>query len=349
MLIVDEFPFPFDKPMAQELMRVMAGFYRTEREALLLTQPFGVDPLTIIPNLSTLNLWHDLLEKLAIAGAVRAVVQATRNQFPDNPRTPFLDALLVDQMTPISTEPFSEQGPGFDDTVSRSEALLFFDDLTMPVGKVPNLISTLTKMIAVAPTVCLLRIENAFGSFFGTGFRVTDTLILSNHHVLYPSQKVATAVQADFGFDVDVNGASTVVTSLVGIASTIKGEKADDWAVIAVPNMNSDWPIVSLDNARAPRIGDLAYILQHPGGQQKRLGYVRNKISDVDDRIVRYLTDTEPGSSGAPVFDEAGRLIAVHHAGGRPTEVVGKPPLSKNEGIRISRVLARLRANGVVE
>jgi hypothetical protein len=108
-----------------------------------------------------------------------------------------------------------------------------------------------------------------------------------------------------------------------------------------------EWPILALDAAPPPQIGDLAYILPHPGAQQKRLGFVRNMISDIDDRVVQYLTDTEPGSSGAPVFDTAGRLIALHHAGGRPVEVAGKPPVSKNEGIRISRVLSWLTANGV--
>ncbi len=98
----------------------------------------------------------------------------------------------------------------------------------------------------------------------------------------------------------------------------------------------------------APAVGDLTYILQHPGGHQKRLGFVRNTISDIKDGVVRYLTDTEPGSSGAPVFDTAGRLIALHHAGGRPVEVAGKPPVAKNEGIRISRVPARMKANGAL-
>jgi V8-like Glu-specific endopeptidase len=64
--------------------------------------------------------------------------------------------------------------------------------------------------------------------------------------------------------------------------------------------------------------------------------------------VVRYLTDTEPGSSGAPVFDTAGRLIALHHAGGRPVEVAGKPPVAKNEGIRISRVAERLSTNNIL-
>jgi endonuclease G len=343
MSIVDEFPFPFDKPMGQELMRVMAALYRTQPEALLLTQPFGIDPLTIQPNLNTINLWHDLLEKLAIAGTVRDVVKAARDQFPNNPRAAFLDALLADRPAAVSAEPVPGEGPRFDDAVSVPEALLFFDDLTMPVGKVPNLIATLNKMIEIAPAVCLLRVENQFGSFFGTGFRIGDNLVLSNYHVLFPKNQMAIKVQADFGFDVDVHGASTAVTSLAGTKGTIKGERADDWAVIEIPNMKGDWPILALDAAPAPKVGDPAYILQHPGAQQKRLGYVRNMISDVDERVVRYLTDTDLGSSGSPVFDNKGRLIALHHAGGQPVEVAGKPPVIKNEGVRITRILGRLK------
>lgn len=349
MAILDEFPFPFEKATAQELMRVMAGLYRTETQAILFTQPFGIDPLEITPNLNAINLWHELLEKLAILGRVREMVQAARDQSPRNARAPFLDALLADKSTPLSAEPFSDQGPGFNDSVSQKEALLFFDDLTMPVGKVSNLIATLTTMIAISPAICLLRVDNPFGSFFGTGFRISDKLILTNHHVLCPKDTVATRVQADFGFDVDASGATTAVTSLPGTVDTIRGEQADDWAVIEIPDMKPDWPTLALDAAPPPRIGDPAYILQHPGAQLKRLGFVRNTITDVDDSVVRYLTDTEPGSSGAPVFDTAGRPIALHHKGGRPFEIAGKPPLAKNEGIRISRVFARLRATSVIE
>jgi S1-C subfamily serine protease len=348
MAIVDEFPYPTDKPMAQELMRILARLYRTEREATLFTEPFGIDPLKITPNLSPLLLWNELLAGLAANGAVRAVVQATRDQFPKNPRTAFLDALLADRQAASSAEPVDKQGPSFDDAVSIPEALLFFDDLTIPVGNVTNLIATLDMMVKTAPAVCLLRVENPLGSFFGTGFRINDELILTNHHVLFPKNRVATRVHADFGFDVSASGAALAVTSLPGEISTIKGESNDDWAIIRVPDLKPDWPILPLDDGATPKTGDLAYILQHPGGQQKRLGFVRNMISDVRDDVVRYLTDTEPGSSGAPVFDATGRLIALHHAGGRPQEVLGKPPVAKNEGIRISRVLERLKANGIL-
>jgi endonuclease G len=349
MSILDEFPFPFHKPLGQELVRVMASLYRNKDEALPLAQPFGADPLKIADGLSPIDLWRELIRQLEKNGAVRETVKAAHDQFPKNPRAPFLNALLDDKPAPVSAEPVSDKGPGFDDTVSKPEALLFFDDLTMPTGQVPNLIATLTKMIAIAPAVCLLRAENAFGSFFGTGFRIGDRLVLSNHHVLFPKGYVATKVQADFGFEVDGKGASLPVASLAALVDTIKGEEADDWAVIEIPEMKRDWPILALDAAPTPRVGDPAYILQHPGGQQKRLGYVRNTISDVNDRVVKYLTDTEPGSSGSPVFDTDARLIAVHHAGGRAVEVAGKPPVAKNEGIRISRILERLKSNGMLK
>jgi len=349
MPILDEFPFPFHKPETQELMRVLAGLYRTEIEAVLLTQPFGVDPANVTPLQKPINLWFELLQMLAAQGTVRPTVEAVRKQFPRNPRAPFLDALLADRVAPVSAEPVPPAGAHavFDDTVTAPEALLFFDDLTMPVGRVPNLVRTLGRLVTLASAVCLLRVENPFGQFFGTGFHIGRKWILTNHHVLFPRGAVATRVQADFGFDVDAVGNSLPVKSLAGSVRSIQGETADDWAVVGVDDLESDWPVLALSGAAIPNVGDLAYIVQHPGGQQKRLGFVRNTISDVTDGVLRYLTDTEPGSSGAPVFDAQGDLIGLHHAGGSPVQVVGKPPVSKNEGIRISRVLERLQAAGI--
>lgn len=101
MSIIDEFPFPFHEPMGRELLRVMAGFYRTEREAVLFTEQFGIDPLAVTPHLSAINLWYELLGTLAAKGTVRAAVRATRDCFPNNPRRPFLDALLADQAASV--------------------------------------------------------------------------------------------------------------------------------------------------------------------------------------------------------------------------------------------------------
>jgi hypothetical protein len=352
MPIVDDLPYPFQKPAAQELLRTLVALYRTEREVIALVERFGIAPDGLVLGVSVRNLWHEVLQQSAIQGVTRQIVAAARDQYPNNPRAPFLLALLADKECPVSAEPTDATGAAApflrgSAEPTTPEALLFFDDLTLPCGRVPALIETLNRVLASVPSVCLLRVANLFGEFFGTGFRIGPNLILTNEHVLFPKKERAVSIQADFGFDIDPSGASLPVTSLAGDPATMVGMREDDWAVFQLAGMQPGWPILDL-TAPAPKAGDLAYILQHPGGQRKRLGFVRNTISDVDDRVVHYLTDTEPGSSGSPVFDAAGRLIALHHAGGDPVERAGKPPVRKNEGIAIGRVLAGLKAKGLM-
>ncbi|MEO8703780.1 MAG: trypsin-like peptidase domain-containing protein [Kofleriaceae bacterium] len=353
MSILDELPYPFHKPMAQELLRVMLALYRSEREALFLVEQHGIDPADVTPNLTPRQLWHDLLQMGNARGVTADIVKAAREQNPKNPRADFLDSVLAGKTTPTSAEPTDNTGKPApfitgDDKVTKPEALLFFDDLTIPTGGVPALIETLMHVVQRVPSVCLLRVKNPFGEFVGTGFRIGPELVLTNEHVLFPRRQVAVSVFADFDFDVDRDDKPLNVVSLPGDAASIAGNRDDDWAVVKVPGMAAAVPVIDLAAAPAPRVGDAAYILQHPAGRRKRLGYVRNTISDFDDRVVHYLTDTEPGSSGSPVFDTAGRCIALHHAGGEPQEVAGKPPVSKNEGILISRVLAGLKAKGLL-
>jgi V8-like Glu-specific endopeptidase len=58
---------------------------------------------------------------------------------------------------------------------------------------------------------------------------------------------------------------------------------------------------------------------------------------------VQYLTDTEPGSSGSPVFDSQWRLVALHHSGGWLPEPGRETKFYRNEGININRVIDGLK------
>ena len=65
--------------------------------------------------------------------------------------------------------------------------------------------------------------------------------------------------------------------------------------------------------------GSRLNIIQHPQGDSKRIAIRSNFYFDFHstaqepDRL-RYLTDTEPGSSGSPVFGDDWRVVALHHA-----------------------------------
>lgn len=339
MSILDQAPFPFAQPMGNQLWRVMAGIFPVQQDAIHFAELFDVDPLNLQPNQSPRQLWHTLLQITAIKGSTRAMVTQVLEQNPRSPHAGFLRALVEDRPAAVSPEPVE----GFDSAVTQPEALLFTDDLTMPAGQIPVLIATLQRLHALSPAVCLLRVENALGSFYGTGFRIGAEHVLTNEHVLFPETTRASKVFADFGFDVDASGASTMEVSLPGDAASITGGRDDDWAVIRVPGMDPAAPVIALEAAPVPRVGDPAFILQHPQNQRKRLGFVRNRITAVTEDRVQYLTDTQPGSSGAPVFDAQGRLIALHHRGGTPTQMAGKAPLTKNQGVRISRVQEQLQ------
>jgi V8-like Glu-specific endopeptidase len=70
-----------------------------------------------------------------------------------------------------------------------------------------------------------------------------------------------------------------------------------------------------------------------------------NFVEYVDENVVQYTTTTEPGSSGAPVLNEALEVVAVHHAGGQLPEPTSKRRYLRNEGIRMSAILDELRVN----
>lgn len=93
--------------------------------------------------------------------------------------------------------------------------------------------------------------------------------------------------------------------------------------------------------ATAYAVGQYVNIVQHPQGRRKEVAVQDNRVTRVHADVLRYETDTEPGSSGSPVFDNRWDLVALHHAGG-DRDADGR--WLNNEGIRIDRVVADLRA-----
>jgi endonuclease G len=96
-------------------------------------------------------------------------------------------------------------------------------------------------------------------------------------------------------------------------------------------------------------LGEIANIIQHPRGRYKEVVLRENRLVARDEtaQVLHYIADTEPGSSGSPVFNNDWETIALHHWGG-PYHEVKTPdgrPLNReiNEGIRISAIVKDLR------
>ena len=108
-------------------------------------------------------------------------------------------------------------------------------------------------------------------------------------------------------------------------------------------------------------IGQWVNIIQHPNGEPKQLVLRNNEIVDTLDYFLTYKTDTSPGSSGSPVYNDQWEVVALHHAGkpardsagnilnqqGQPWQAwMGEHQIQweSNEGARISRIIAHVEA-----
>lgn len=186
------------------------------------------------------------------------------------------------------------------------------------------------------------------GLGLGTGFLIASNLILTNHHVI-GNQDDANNSLARFNYEIDVDGqlltsayykcdASVFFLTNEALDFTIVGTQGD-------PGIR--FGFISLSNG-TPGIGDRVNIIQHPLGQPKQIAMVDNQIAYADATVLQYLTDTLPGSSGSPVFDDDWRIVALHHSGGWIPEPNSESTHFRNEGIYIGAIGDSLRAAGVM-
>jgi V8-like Glu-specific endopeptidase len=87
-------------------------------------------------------------------------------------------------------------------------------------------------------------------------------------------------------------------------------------------------------------------IVQHPAGDVKQIAIRRNDfVGAADGDEFYYLTDTLPGSSGSPVFDDDWRVVGLHRASRTLPEKVylkGETIKYNNVGVRIHAVVRDL-------
>ena len=193
--------------------------------------------------------------------------------------------------------------------------------------------------------VHILVNKSDIGYASGTGFMISDDLLVTNHHVI-SSRREALAAEFTFRYQLDING---IEITPVPVKSHSEG--------IFYTNPELDFTIVQLYGNPGEKFGSLKLkegpisldqrvnIIQHPGGHPKKISIQNNFVAYVDNTIIQYYTSTMPGSSGSPVMNDEFQVIAIHHSGGMVEEPRTKRRFLRNEGTPITAILSDLRNN----
>ncbi len=119
-----------------------------------------------------------------------------------------------------------------------------------------------------------------------------------------------------------------------------------DW-VIRPPRVctvaGESWGYLRLPSSITYALGEHLNIVQHPRGRRKEVALQKNNITNIYTSRIRYTTDTDPGSSGSPVFNNQWDLIAIHHAAGEWDSAT--LAWLSNEGMRMDKIVADLRSH----
>ena len=192
------------------------------------------------------------------------------------------------------------------------------------------------------------------GSGWGTGSLVAPGLFLTNNHVI-PTSDFAGKVRVQFNYQLGPQGieqpSQTYYPDLTGTFHTneqldytvlrlkpVQQQPASAGSTAGGGGLAGDiWGWIPLDSSPGYHLGQHFNVVQHPQGRRKEVALQDNEISALYTNVVRYQADTEPGSSGSPVFDNLWRIVALHHAGGDRDPASGK--WLNNEGIRVDRLV----------
>jgi endonuclease G, mitochondrial len=245
--------------------------------------------------------------------------------------------------TPLPAPPLGE--------VARGEEVETAGAILEQIINTPDFIDIryLEGGVAAARAVCRIDVRDGLGRVvgFGTGSLVSPRLLLTNHHVLQEASVAATSA-AEFNFQDGLDGLPLQPQLFqLDPGAFFLADKERDFALVAVAASEQELaqfgfnPLIEAEGKAV--IGEFVTIIQHPRGQKKQVSLRENRIVDVLETFLHYQTDTEPGSSGSPVFNDQWEVVALHHAG---VPAPDHPELGgiMNEGIRVSRILKFIHA-----
>lgn len=277
----------------------MPKCFPQRRVACKHVQAFNFARLGFLANLwKTISLDQNMLKKLLFVVAFGFSAPANAQEF-------LFDSAQWDEMNTYLNQSLEDSIESILEGNPRFEPLLLYGKesairaLSKPVGK--------------------LRIRFDSGNFTScTATLVGDSSILTNHHCIPGSGKNGSVVQADLEmgyYNIVRAGDYRRFSVNVEPLATSKSMDVSVLKVDGSPGVTYGMANVGL---RRPSEGDALIVVHHPGGRVKHItrgGCIAGPVVNEGTAKLAHRCDTLPGSSGAPIFDDKGILIAVHCCG----------------------------------
>jgi trypsin-like peptidase len=226
-----------------------------------------------------------------------------------------------------------------------------------------------SRLTEIERRVCRVELE---GNAVGTGFLVGPDTVLTNWHVFEVAKNQGKVAGLGCRFDYEllpdgkVQPGQLVMLQANGLidsspySAAEQTEKPDnplpttaelDYALLHLVSRVGEQQVegavrgwIALPKAVLPMAADAPIlIVQHPEGTPMKLAMDTQAVIGLNGNGTRinYRTNTDPGSSGSPVFSMDWDVVALHHSGD-PAWV--NP--TYNQGVPIELVRQRIEANG---
>ncbi len=195
------------------------------------------------------------------------------------------------------------------------------------------------------PAVVSLEVQQggtARGGGAGSGFVVTpDGYVMTNSHVVASARSIKVRTPA-----------GEIVNGRV-----VGDDPATDLALIrvdasALATAAGSVPYLAIDGTLAPRVGQLAVAIGNPLGFESTVSTgvvsalgrsLRGRGNRLIDGVVQHTAPLNPGNSGGPLLDTAGRVIGVNTAIIARSQSIGFAIAVETAGWVLSQLLAHGR------
>lgn len=214
------------------------------------------------------------------------------------------------------------------------------------IGEKSNIkkIAWLQKGLQIEKSVCRVVVNKSVG----TGFIIQGDWLLTNNHVIASTEDAVNA-EIQFNFNEDEYGKLLTYHSYKLDISQFITNKDLDFSRVKIID-NPDYPLANWGYLRfsedSPKVNDHVTIIQHPEGGPKQITLTDNKVINLYQHYIQYTTDTLPGSSGSPVFNDNWEVVGLHHAGGNLQKKDTGEKVFANQAISIKEILKFLTHNG---